>query len=161
MVVVGLSVPGIGCGGSPRTESRPAPTQAGYVAGSPYAGGPADYIADQMVRRYQQYASDMIASSYLQRGYLYEGQEEQFSTMLEAGYCYRVIGVGGETMRDLGLVVRDENGNMIDQDTATDNFPILGLGRNLICPRWTGAFYVTARAYSGFGDYSVQRYRTP
>lgn len=162
-MVAALGAMSAGCGRRRVRASAPppAPTQGGYVVGSAYEGVPVDYVAQHMALRYQQYAPDMIASSYLQHGYLYEGQEEQFSTVLEVGYCYRVIGVGGETMRDLDLFVVDENGNMIDQDTATDNFPVLGLGSNPICPRWTGNFYVTARAYSGFGDYGVQVFRSP
>lgn len=163
LVLVGsLAVVGAGCG---RRRARaaapppPAPTTGAYVVAGAYEGAATDYVSQHMAVRYQQYASDMVPSSYLQHGYLYEGQEEQFSTTLEQGYCYRVIGVSGETMADLDLFIVDENGNAISQDTGVENFAVLGMGSDTLCPRWTGPFYVTARAYRGYGDYGVQVFR--
>ena len=120
-----------------------------------------DFVTQQMNARYAQFAPDMVPTSPLHHGYLQQGQEERFETVLEAGRCYRVIGVGGPAMRDLDLFIVDENGNAIAQDTATDNFPVLGLGDTPICPRWTGPFYVRALAYSGYGEYGLQIFRTP
>lgn len=162
LLVGSLALAGTGCG---RRRARaaapppPAPTSGSYVVAGAYEGQAVDYVSQHMAVRYQQYASDMVPSSYLQHGYLYEGQTEEFSTVFEVGYCYRVIGVGGETMADLDLFIVDENGNQIAADTATDNFPVLGLGSDTICPRWTGPFYITARAYRGYGDYGVQVFR--
>jgi hypothetical protein len=79
--------------------------------------------------------------------------------VLEAGFCYRVIGVGGPTMSDLDLWIVDENGNEIARDVATDNFPVLGV-QQPICPRWTGPFFVRALAYSGYGEYGLQVFRS-
>jgi hypothetical protein len=87
-------------------------------------------------------------------------QEADFQTTLEAGRCYRVIGVGDQSMSDLDLFIFDENGNQIAQDVATDNFPVLGLGDNMVCPRWTGPFIIRARAYSGTGQFGLQLFRT-
>ena len=55
--------------------------------------------------------------------------------------------------------VRDMNGNVVDQDVATDNFPVLGLNRQL-CPTWTGTFQVEIIMYSGGGDVGVQAFAT-
>jgi hypothetical protein len=162
VMVVALAVGGAGCG---RRRARaaapppPAPTTGSYVVAGAYEGQATDYVSQHMAVRYQQFAPDMVPASYLQHGYLYQGQEEEFSTTFEQGYCYRVIGVGGPTMTDLDLFIVDENGNPIAQDTATDNFPVLGIGQDMICPRWTGPFYIRARAYSGYGDYGVQVFR--
>ena len=163
LVLVGsLAIASAGCG---RRRARtaapppPAPTTGAYVVAGAYEGQAVDYVSQHMQVRYQQYASDMSPSSYLQHGVLYQGQEEQFSTVFEAGYCYRVIGVGTPSLIDLDLFIVDENGNTISQDTGTDNSPVLGMGASPICPRWTGPFYITARAYSGFGDYAVQVFR--
>lgn len=175
--VPGLGAIGAGCGGRrARSEERvevevtqgggqtqaTAPQQV-YVVGAPMQGAPPppDFVTQHMSIRYQQYAPDMVPSSPLHHGYLQQGQEETFETVLEAGRCYRLIGVGGPTMSDLDLFIVDENGNAIAQDTATDNFPVLGLGENPICPRWTGPFFVRALAYSGYGEYGLQIFRTP
>lgn len=162
VAVLALVLGASGCGRR-RTATAPPPATAGgggtvYVVGAPTAGTAAapDYITQHMSLRYQQFASDMVVASPLHHGYLQQGQEESFQTMLEAGRCYRVIGVGGPTMADLDLFIVDENGNPIAQDTATDNFPVLGLGTDTICPRWTGPFYVRALAYSGYGEYGLQ-----
>jgi hypothetical protein len=162
LLVGSLALASAGCG---RRRARsaapppPAPSSGAYVVAGAYEGAATDYVSQHMAVRYQQYASDMVPSSYLQHGSLYEGQTEEFSTVFEVGYCYRVIGVSGETMRDLDLFIVDENGNQIAQDTGVENFAVLGMGSDPICPRWTGPFYVTARAYSGYGDYGVQVFR--
>jgi hypothetical protein len=149
-----------GSGGGEAAASGP---QVTYALGVQAEGRPPppDYVAEHMSARYQQFAPDMVASSPLHHGYLQQGQDESFETVLEAGACYRLIGVGGPTMSDLDLFIVDENGNAIAQDTATDNFPVLGLGETPICPRWTGPFYVRALAYSGYGEYGLQIFRTP
>src|SRR5688500_18717651 len=120
-----------------------------------------DYVATHMQQRAGQFASGMVSASPLHRGFLNHGQEADFQTQLQAGYCYRVIGVGDQTMSDLDLFIFDENGNQIAQDVATDNFPVLGLQDNGVCPRWTGPFVIRARAYSGTGQFGLQLYRTP
>ncbi|UJR80883.1 hypothetical protein [Sandaracinus amylolyticus] len=137
--------------------------QTVYVVGAPAQGAPAapDYVSQHMNVRYSQFAPDMVPDTPLYHGYLQQGQEESFQTVLEAGRCYRLIGVGGPTMSDLDLFIVDENGNPIAQDTATDNFPVLGVGQETICPRWTGPFFVRALAYSGYGEYGLQLFRTP
>jgi hypothetical protein len=162
LLVGSLALASAGCG---RRRARaaapppPAPTQGGYVVAGAYQGAAVDYVSQHMQIRYQQYASDMVPTSYLQHGYLYEGQTEEFSTVFEQGYCYRVIGVAGETMVDLNLAIVDENGNPISRDTDTANFAVLGYGQDTLCPRWTGPFYVTAVAARGYGDYGVQVFR--
>ena len=65
------------------------------------------------------------------------------------------MGVG-----DLDLRLRDMNGNVIDQDVATDNFPVLGLQRQL-CLNWAGSFQVEIIMYSGGGEFGVQAFATP
>lgn len=149
-----------GCRRRAPRVSAPPPT-AGYAVAVSATGAAPDFISQAMALRAQQFAYDMVPSSYLEHGYLYEGQEEQFSTVFETGRCYRIIAVGSPTMIDLDLFIYDENWNLIDQDTATDNQPVLGMGANMMCPRWTGPFFVTARAYRGFGEYGIQIFRTP
>ena len=164
VALVAAAVVAVGVAGCRRRHavraSAPPPT-AGYAVAVASTGAAPDFIGQAMAIRAQQCAYDMVPSSYLEHGYLYEGQEEQFSTVFETGRCYRVIAVGAPTMIDLDLFVYDENWNLIDQDTATDNQPVLGMGANMLCPRWTGPFYITARAYRGFGEFGIQIFRTP
>jgi hypothetical protein len=150
-----------GCGGSAAARATTPSPSTGYgVAVTPAAPAPED-VSSHMAARAQEVAFDMVPSSYLEHGFLGEGQEESFNTIFEAGHCYRILGVAGASMADLDLVLHDENGNEIDRDSATDAVPVLGAGSNAICPRWTGPFYVTARAFRGSGDYGIQVFRTP
>jgi hypothetical protein len=144
-------------------QATVAPSPGAYSVGVVAAGGapPPDFVAQHMQVRYREFASDMIPASPLHHGNLGEGQEERFETVLEAGACYRVIGVGGPTMSDLDLWIVDENGNPIAQDVGTDNFPVLGIGSDVICPRWTGPFFIRALAYRGWGEYGLQLFRSP
>jgi len=172
---IAVALAAVGCGGGRvRTEQRvevdvSAPPTAGgtvvqgpvYTVGVAMSGPPPDIVSQHMLARYQQFAPDMMAASPLHHGFLQTGQEERFETTLEAGRCYRVIGVGGPTMSDLDLFIVDENGNAIAQDTATDSFPVLGQGSDSICPRWTGPFFIRALAYSGYGEYGLQMFSTP
>ncbi len=148
----------IGCGHAARAE--PAPATSGYAAAvSPAEPAPMD-VSDRMALQAQSLAYDMVPSSFLEHGVLTEGQEESFSTILEAGSCYRILGVGSETLTALDLVLRDENGNEVAEDDATDNLPVLGRDA-VICPRWTGPFAVTVRAFRGSGPYGIQVFRSP
>ena len=163
LLVASIALASAGCRRRAHTAAPPppAPTTGGYVVAGAYGAAATDYVSQHMAIRYQQYAADMLPTSYLQHGYLYEGQQEQFSTTFEVGYCYRVIGVSGETMADLNLVIVDENGNTAPgwRDTETTNFAVIGAGSDTLCPRWTGAFYITAAAARGYGDYGVQVFR--
>jgi len=148
----------LGC--RPAEHAEPLAASSGYAtAVSPAEPAPLD-VSNQMALQAQTLAFDMVPSSFLEHGVLTEGQEESFSTILEAGRCYRILGVGGASLTDLDLLLRDENGNEVAQDDATDNVPVLGRDA-VICPRWTGPFSVTVRAYRGSGPYGIQVFRSP
>lgn len=149
------------CSGCPSAEhAEPPPVSSGYATAVSPAEPAPDDVSDHMALQAQTLAFDMVPSSFLEHGVLTEGQEESFSTILEAGHCYRILGVGGASLTDLDLVLRDENGNAVAEDDATDNVPVLGRDA-VICPRWTGPFSVTVRAYRGHGAYGIQVFRSP
>jgi hypothetical protein len=158
LVVFGILL--VGCQPRPAAHPVAPPPSTGYAASVSATPAPVD-VSESMAARAQDAAYDLVPSSYLEHGTLGEGQEESFNTVLEAGHCYRILGVGGPTMSDLDLSLRDENGNLLAEDGSSDAAPILGLGSDLLCPRWTGAFYVTVRARRGSGDYGIQIFRTP
>jgi hypothetical protein len=89
-----------------------------------------------------------------------QGQRQFVTVTATPGRCYRIIGVGGQGVRDLDLRLRDQSGNVVDQDVATDNFPVLGLQRPL-CLNWTGTFQIEVIMYSGGGEFGVQAFATP
>ena len=118
-----------------------------------------DFVSYNMSMRARQFAAGYIPVTNLFRSSMGQGQTQFVTVQINPGRCYRIIGVGGPGVQDLDLRMRDMNGNVVDQDGATDNFPVLGLNRQL-CPTWTGTFQVEIIMYSGGGDVGVQAFAT-
>jgi hypothetical protein len=57
---------------------------------------------------------------------------------LQENRRYEIVGVCDADCSDLDLQLTDENGGVIDTDTADDDQPVVG-----VTPAWTGVFYVT------------------
>ena len=68
-------------------------------------------------------------------GSLRNGQRTDWTIFLVKGVDYRIHGVCDNDCRDLDLVLLDERGNEISQDTSTDDIPIVNAR-----PKWTGRF---------------------
>ncbi len=118
-----------------------------------------DFVSYNMSMRARQFASGYIPVTSLFRASMGQGQSQFVTVQINPGRCYRIIGVGGPGVQDLDLRMRDMSGNVVDQDVATDNFPVLGLNRQL-CPSWSGTFQVEIIMYSGGGDVGVQAFAT-
>ncbi len=119
-----------------------------------------DYVSYHMTLRARQFAAGYMPITQMYRSQMGQGGREYVTVTATPGRCYRIIGVGGVGVRDLDLRLRDMNGNVIDQDVATDNFPVLGLQRQL-CLNWAGSFQVEIIMYSGGGEFGVQAFATP
>lgn len=145
--VTGVAV-GVGIGGQVPLVG-PGWSAEGYA--------PSDFVSYNMTLRARQFAAGYLPISSLYRGTMYQGQRQVVTVTATAGRCYRIIGVGGPGVRDLDLRLRDMNGTVIDQDVATDNFPVLGLQRPL-CLNWTGSFQVEVIMYAGGGEYGLQAF---
>ncbi len=149
-VNVGVGGMGVGVGG-------------GVVVGGNWVTdnyAPNDFVSYNMSLRARQFAAGFIPVTRLFRSVMSQGQSQFVTVSIAPGRCYRIIGVGGPGVQDLDLRMRDMSGNVIDQDVATDNFPVLGLNRQL-CPSWTGTFQVEVIMYSGGGEIGVQAFATP
>ena len=116
-----------------------------------------DFVSYHMSLRARQFAAGYVPITQLYRAVMGQGQTQMVSVTATPGRCYRIIGVGGAGVRDLDLRLRDMNGNVVDQDVATDNFPVLGLQRPL-CLNWTGTFQIEVIMYSGSGEFGVQAF---
>jgi hypothetical protein len=136
----------------------------GFAAGAQVGGGwttdgyaESDYVSYHMSLRARQFAAGFYPITQLFRAQMGQGQRQYVTVTATPGRCYRIIGVGGQGVRDLDLRLRDTNGNVVDQDVATDNFPVLGLQRPL-CLNWTGTFQIEVIMYSGGGEFGVQAF---
>lgn len=116
-----------------------------------------DFVSYHMSLRARQFAAGYMPITQLFRSTMGQGQRQFITVDAQPGRCYRIIGVGGAGVRDLDLRLRDMNGNVLDQDVATDNFPVLGLQRPL-CLNWQGTFQVEVIMYSGGGEFGVQAF---
>jgi hypothetical protein len=68
-------------------------------------------------------------------GSLRNGQRTDWTIFLVKEVDYRIHGVCDNDCRDLDLILLDERGNEISQDTSTDDIPIVNAR-----PKWTGRF---------------------
>jgi hypothetical protein len=133
---------------APKVDPLVPPTETG------------DVIAVTMQRRAQMVAAGMTTATPIFRGTLTQGATQDFQAVLQPGKCFKIIGIGGMSVRDLDLKLFDPNGVQLQQDVATDNYPALGV-ESQICPTVAGAYRVQVQMYQGSGDFGVQVFQTP
>ena len=75
-------------------------------------------------------------------GSLDDGAEESFTLQLSAEREYALVGACDEDCADMDFWLYDENDNLIDSDTSTDDVPIVR-----VTPRWSGTFRIRVRMY--------------
>jgi len=78
--------------------------------------------------------------------YLSQGDNYVVRTTLYRQNEYVIIGAGDSSVRDLDILILDENFNEIDRDTKRDSTPIVE-----VSPRWSGTFYIGVLMYRGSG----------
>lgn len=122
-----------------------------------------DFVSNHMTLRARQFANGFIAVTDLVRGALRHGERRTVVAAVVGGHCYRIIGVGGAGVGDLDLYLRDLTGNVIDQDRAPDNFPVIGLDRQLCLPAGMGnqSAQLEIRMARGEGEIGVQVFGSP
>lgn len=113
------------------------------------------YLDEQMRLRRSQFAAGMDPVMPAARGELATNQTQNYAVPLERGHCYKVIGVGAPSVVDLDLKLYDSNDAVVDQDIATDAYPVVGLQRPL-CPRESAQYRLEVIMYAGGGPYMVQ-----
>ena len=123
----------------------------------------ADFVSNHMTLRARQFANGFIAVTDLVRGTMRHGERRMVVAAVVGGHCYRIIGVGGAGVQDLDLYLRDLTGNVIDQDRAPDNFPVVGLDRQLCLPAGMGnqSAQLEIRMARGEGEIGVQVFGSP
>jgi hypothetical protein len=75
-------------------------------------------------------------------GSLEEGRSETHDVRLRGGQAYAILGACDNDCGDLDLFLLDDDGNEIDSDVSTDDFPIVRYS-----PRRTGEYRVRVRMY--------------
>lgn len=120
---------------------------------------PGDALAQEMYQRATQFAEGMGPATPLFRGTLQNGATQDYQAVLQGSRCFKIIGVGAEGVSDLDLFLFDPDGVQVQQDTATDSYPVLGLAHP-ICPDRAGAYRVQVKMFEGSGDFGVQVFQS-
>ncbi len=71
-----------------------------------------------------------------------DGAEDEFSVDFDEGREYAIVGACDQDCGDMDFWLYDENGNLIDSDTSTDDVPVVR-----VTPRWSGEFTVRVKMY--------------
>ncbi|MGA1357124.1 MAG: protein kinase domain-containing protein [Prochlorothrix sp.] len=71
------------------------------------------------------------------------GMTETLTLDLDQGQTYSIVAACDEDCSDLDLVLYDDNGNEIDTDTGTDDFPIVE-----VAPAWNATFSLEVQMYN-------------
>jgi hypothetical protein len=170
-----------GCGGAqvqptvnvqqPQPQQQVVVQQQPQVMAVPMVVGPAwvpggvyDEVASNMALRARQFAAGFAPASDLIRANIRQGNEGvQVPGQVQAGYCYRIIAVGGTGVRDLDLFLYSPTGQQMDADRAPDNYPVIGLNRPMCIPPGVPpqAAQLRVRSFTGSGPIGVQMFAQP
>lgn len=122
---------------------------------------PEDATLQQVIElKAKKYADGFVADGEPISNTLARGGRSDHLAVLQAGRCYRIVGAGGEGVRDMDLFLYDPDGVQIQQDPGQDRFPVLG-AQSEVCPQLGGAYRLQVHMYEGGGPYAVRVYRTP
>lgn len=72
-----------------------------------------------------------------------------------AGYCYRVLAVGGSGVSDLDLLIRTPDGEQVAADVTHDKYPVLP-PQGPLCFDIPGLYVLEVSVFEGSGRYAVQ-----
>lgn len=120
---------------------------------------PADALEAHLRERGRDIAEWMMPDGTPQRGELREGSARDFSHLMQPGWCYKLVGVGGEGIRDLDLRIYDGHDVLVQRDTTQDAEPQVGID-SPVCPAEAASYRIEVRAQSGSGAFAVQVYRS-
>jgi hypothetical protein len=166
LFALGMTTGVVACTGrrAPAEEQTlaPAPETQSARHGAQTANGDSNDAAfeETLAQKAKKYARGLLPDGSIIRGTLQEGARSDHLLVLRGGYCYRILGVGGDGVEDMDLFLYDPDGVQTQQDPGQDRFPVLGLQVEL-CPAASGAFRLQTLMYKGGGAYAVRIYRTP
>jgi hypothetical protein len=153
-----------GCGDRSRSQAaheivREGEPTANLVATLAMPAPSAASLDDLLAQQTKKYAKDWMVAAPTIRGQLREGERSDHLLVLRGGFCYRVLGVAGDGVEDLDLLLFDSNGVEAQQDPGQDRFPALGV-QSAICPGSAGAFRLQVWMYKGSGAFIAGVYKT-
>jgi len=136
-----------------------ADAQKAKAARAPVLPPSNDPLDQAVARQSAKYAGGMLAHDNPFRGDLAEGAEQDFLIVLTGGHCYKAIGVADANVGDIDLSLVDPDGVQVQQDTARDAFPVLGM-ESPLCLQEPGAYRLHVRMRTGAGAFLVRFFKT-
>ena len=103
----------------------------------------------QQVRRQLDGAGRTLAREGFQSTHTYEignlndDAQESFTLALDGDRPYAIVGACDNDCQDMDFWLYDENDNLIDSDTGTDDVPVVR-----VTPQWSGQFSIRVRMYA-------------
>ena len=78
--------------------------------------------------------------------YLRQGQSYTIYTTLYRENIYRLVAAGNIHVKDIDIILHDENHGLISKDKSADPTPIVS-----VTPKWTGKFHAKVKMHRGRG----------
>lgn len=103
----------------------------------------------QKLTKLQRYLSSRGGYScrkYADGMYRRQGDSYTVYTTLHKGNEYLLVGAGNVHVKDLDVLLHDENHNEIAQDDSKDSIPMVR-----VSPKWTGRFHAKVKMHHGKG----------
>lgn len=116
--------------------------------------------ADELERELREYAA--TAAQYMRRDgdalreELIADQSADIITVLQNGWCYKIVAVSAPGVRGFDLRLHDPNGVLVERATSDNRRTHLG-GQRPICPPDSGAYRLEVRP-QGRGSFAAQVY---
>ena len=153
-------IAGAGCGPSTSPDKSEGAAQASGEAARDLPPLPRDQPPLQVLpEAAKRFAAGMLEQGKPITGKLAQGERSDHLLVLQAGRCYRVVGVAGNGVTDMDLFLYDPAGVQRNQDATQDRYPMLGKPIE-VCPVIAGAYRLQVQMYEGGGDFALGVYRT-
>jgi hypothetical protein len=101
-----------------------------------------DTVWEQLQDWYDTYSEDGYSVENYVIGMLDEDETDSWTFWLDASQDYTIVGVCDEDCGDIDLTLYDDDGDMVDEDTMTDDYPIVS-----VSPRRDAAYTIDVDMY--------------
>ncbi|MFW5875897.1 MAG: hypothetical protein ACOCXM_04115 [Myxococcota bacterium] len=142
------------CEEGPGSEADDDPPEA--PASEPLSDDPLEAAIQKTARKRTRY---MQPEGDFRRGSLEQGETMDLALVLKDPHCYAAFAQGGPDVEDLDLFLYDPANVPVQQDSATNPHPTLGLS-DPVCPAEPGVYRLQVKVHRGHGEFALRLYRS-
>ena len=136
----------------PAPAVAPAPPPAPSIVAT-------ESLEQQLATRAGVVAKGFLPASPVATGPLVTGASRDHTFVLAGGACHKFVSVSSSKVRELDLLLYDQNGVLVQRDISDDNSPGVGLD-SPICPQAPAAYRLQVKMVAGEGEYAVQMFQS-